>query len=112
MEPADEKKDLLEWNVAIIGADDAWDMGYDGSGIVVGNIDTGVRYTHEALRDNYRGASSGHDYNWFDPNGNPEPFDNNGHGTHTMGTIAGSTASGVGVAPGSTWIAAKGCASS
>lgn len=38
------------------------------------------------------------------------PCDNNGHGTHTMGTMAGK--GGVGVAPGATWIAAKGCESS
>ena len=37
------------------------------------------------------------------------PFDNNGHGTHTMGTIAGSEDFGIGVAPGVKWIAAKGC---
>jgi len=39
-----------------------------------------------------------------------EPGDQNGHGTHTMGTIVGSETSGVGVAPGAQWIASKGCA--
>ncbi len=38
-----------------------------------------------------------------------EPYDNQGHGTHTMGTIVGDMKYGFGVAPGAKWIAAKGC---
>ena len=46
--------------------------------------------------------------------GNPSlaPCDNNGHGTHTMGTMVGDDGDGanqIGVAPGAKWIAAKGC---
>ncbi|CAG7717054.1 unnamed protein product, partial [Allacma fusca] len=37
-------------------------MGYRGEGAVVATIDTGVRGTHEALRDNYRRQNG-----WFDP---------------------------------------------
>ena len=39
------------------------------------------------------------------------PCDNNGHGTHTMGTMVGDDggANQIGVAPGAKWIAAKGC---
>ncbi|MFE4953925.1 S8 family serine peptidase [Streptomyces sp. NPDC056653] len=72
---------------------------------------------HPALVGNYRGnngdGSFTHDYNWYDPTGQcttSAPCDNNGHGTHTMGTMVG--AGGVGVAPGAKWIAAKGCESS
>jgi hypothetical protein len=110
----------IEWNVAIIGADDVWATGNTGEGIVVANIDTGVRYTHEALVDQYRGnngdGSFDHDYSWWDPNGNlGAPGDNVGHGTHTMGTMVGGDGPGpfgndIGVAPGARWIAAKGCA--
>jgi len=90
------------------------------------------RETHVTLLDNYRGYLGNnqfsHDYNWYDPKEfqNDEwwcggwecspadccldtPFDPIGHGTHTMGTIAGSEGSGIGVAPGVKWIAAKGC---
>jgi len=71
--------------------------------VVVSSIDTGVRPTHECLRDGLRA-----DYNWFDPYvGSATPNDGNGHGTHTMGTIAGT--GGTGVAPRSKWIACKGC---
>lgn len=103
-----------DWNVEIIRAPAVWNV-TQGEGITVAGIDTGVRYTHQALIDSYRGNNGGsfdHDYNWFDPRGQRVPFDNNGHGTHTMGTICGSEASGVGVAPKARWIAAKGCASS
>src|SRR5258705_2300893 len=109
-----------EWGVAKIGADQVWAEGITGSGIVVSSIDTGVDFTHPALVGNYRGnnhdGSFSHDYNWWDPSGScpGEPCDNVGHGTHTMGTIAGGDGPGpftpdTGVAPGAEWITAKGC---
>ncbi|GAA1739301.1 hypothetical protein GCM10009809_38430 [Isoptericola hypogeus] len=103
-----------EWGVADIKADQVWST-YDdrGEGIVIANIDSGVQYDHPALVDSYRGnlgdGTFDHDYNFYDPTGTcgDTPCDNNGHGTHTMGTMVG--ADGIGVAPGATWIAAKGC---
>jgi hypothetical protein len=108
-----------EWGVAKIGAPAVWAEGITGQGVVVATIDTGVDYTHEALVQQYRGnnhdGSFSHDYNWWDPTGicDGAPCDNAGHGTHTMGTIAGGDGDGplpdIGVAPGVRWIAAKGC---
>ena len=109
-----------EWGVDKIGADEAWASGVTGGGIVVGNIDTGVEYTHPALVNQYRGnngdGSFTHDHNWWDPSGicGDEPCDNVFHGTHTMGTMVGGDGPGpftpdIGVAPGAKWIAAKGC---
>ena len=106
-----EKADL-EWNIKITAADKVWQQAdVTGQGVVVGTIDTGVRHTHEAMRDHYRGA----DHSWFDaegtepprwPNGPSEtPFDNNGHGTHVAGTLSGTH--GIGVAPGADWITCK-----
>lgn len=112
--------DGVEWGVASINADDVWStFGVRGEGIVVANIDTGVDAGHPALAAAYRGnLGSGvldHDHSWFDPSGvcpRPAPCDNNGHGTHTMGTMVGSAGlNQVGVAPGARWIAAKGCES-
>ena len=98
---------VLEWGVGQINAPQAWEKGFTGEGIVVSNIDTGVRYTHEALVAGWRGEA----YGWFDPYlGTPTPNDQNVHGTHTMGSIAGRN--GTGVAQGATWIACKGCDSS
>jgi subtilisin family serine protease len=107
------------WGVTKIGAEDVWAEGVLGSGVVVANIDTGVDYTHEALVEQYRGNLGGsfdHNYSWWDPTGicGDEPCDNAEHGTHTMGTMVGGDGPGpftpdIGVAPGATWIAAKGC---
>ncbi|MEU9856277.1 S8 family serine peptidase [Streptomyces sp. NPDC047974] len=107
----------VEWGIDDIRADEVWAQYADrGEGIVIANIDSGVQGSHPALQSSYRGwngSTAVHDYNWFDPTGvctTGAPCDNNGHGTHTMGTMVGS--GGIGVAPGATWIAAKGCESS
>lgn len=51
---------VLEWGVDKVRAPAAWDAGWTGAGVVVSSIDTGVRYTHVALRDNYRT-----EYGWY-----------------------------------------------
>jgi subtilisin family serine protease len=108
------------WGLDRIRAPLVWgDWGVKGQGIIVANIDTGVYITHTALLQGYRGWSPGglsHDYNWFDPTARPytSPNDPVGHGTHTMGTIAGRAAASemaIGVAPAARWIAARGCIS-
>ena len=112
---------VTEWGLDAINAPDVWeDFGVRGEGIVVANVDTGVQFDHPALVAQYRGNNGDgtfdHNYNWFDPSevcGHPSdvPCDNNGHGTHTMGTMVGDDGAGnqIGVAPGARWIAAKGC---
>ncbi|WP_062238238.1 S8 family peptidase [Fictibacillus sp. FJAT-27399] len=106
----------VEWNIDRVGAPQAWNMGIDGSGTVVANIDTGVQWDHPALKEKYRGynASNGsvnHEFNWFDATaGRAAPYDDNNHGTHTMGTMVGGEPNGnnqIGVAPGAKWIAVK-----
>ncbi|HZN73121.1 MAG TPA: S8 family serine peptidase [Micromonosporaceae bacterium] len=114
--------DGIEWNVDRINAPRVWsEIGVRGEGIVVANIDTGVQYDHAAVRSQYRGrngdGSYDHNYSWFDPAqvcATAAPCDNNGHGTHTMGTMVGDDGGDnkIGVAPGARWIAAKGCESS
>ena len=110
----------VEWNISNIEAPRVWsEFGVRGEGVVVANIDSGVQFDHPALVASYRGnTGSGfdHNYNWFDPAQvcpEPAPCDNNGHGTHTMGTMVGDDGAGnqIGVAPGAKWIAAKGCES-
>ncbi len=103
----------VEWNITAVGAPSVWERGVDGSGIVVAGADTGVDWTHPALRSKYRGASEGaasHDYNWYDPwNGTPAPWDDVGHGTYTLGTAVGAdgTENRIGMAPGAKWIACR-----
>jgi subtilisin family serine protease len=94
----------VQWNISMIGADKVWDkFGARGGGIVVGQSDSGVDGSHPAIHDRYRGVTQGDDYNWFDPwDGTTSPNDENGHGTHTLGTILGNN--GIGVAPEAQWI--------
>jgi subtilisin family serine protease len=72
-----------EPGLARVKAPEAWALGYEGQGVVVAGADTGVRFTHTALRNQYRGwggapETSSHDYNWHDaihiPNWPPEPL--------------------------------------
>ncbi|CAG7725153.1 unnamed protein product [Allacma fusca] len=91
-----------QWGVAAIRAPEVWASGNAGSGVVVATIDTGVRGTHEALRDGFRKEKG-----WYDPiYGTLAPTDVDGHGTHVTGTIVGRTL-GIGVAPGAQWIACR-----
>jgi subtilisin family serine protease len=103
--PKSEMNPLAELGIERIQAHLVWSqLGNNGAGAVVANIDTGVRGTHETLRNNFLGS-----YGWFDPGFSTQiPDDRNGHGTHTMGTIAGGL--GIGVAPGAKWAACRGCA--
>ncbi|HYP19107.1 MAG TPA: S8 family serine peptidase, partial [Chloroflexia bacterium] len=108
-----------EWNVERVNAPEAWAMGYDGTGVTVGSLDSGTRWTHEALKSRYRGwngATADHNHNWWDPiAGQGAPYDGDGHGTHTMGTILGIDVEPgddihIGVAPGAKWISSNGIA--
>lgn len=103
---------LNQWGVVNVNAPAAWARGFTGTGVVIGNIDTGARHTHVALAPTYRGniAGENHNYNWRAPTGNDAiPSDTNGHGTHCIGTHSGTQ--GLGVAPNSRWIACRGCSS-
>jgi hypothetical protein len=69
-------------------------------------MDTGVDVQHPDLAPRWRGGTN----SWFDPNGqHAAPYDDDGHGTQTMGLLVGGSAGGsaIGVAPGATWIAVK-----
>ncbi len=94
------------WGLEMMEVPRVWDeLGVRGAGIVVGQSDSGVDASHPALADGYRGAIMGSDdYNWLDPwYGKPQPYDLNGHGTHTLGTVLGNQ--DIGVAPDATWFA-------
>ncbi|MFI2650398.1 S8 family serine peptidase [Micromonospora fulviviridis] len=93
----------LKESVPQVGAPEAWAAGYDGSGVTVAVLDTGVDATHPDLVDQVDEKVS------FVPG--EDTSDVNGHGTHVASTIAGTgAASGganKGVAPGADLIVGK-----
>ncbi len=103
----DEFFTTVTWGLSAMEVPKAWEA-FDtrGEGIIIGNADSGVDWQHPDLQSNYLGAAGNHDYHWFDPwEGTTEPTDSGGHGTHTAGSSFG--ASGIGVAPGASWIACR-----
>jgi subtilisin len=92
------------WGADLVKAPEVWAQGYTGKGVVVAVIDTGVDYNHEDLKNNIwtntkEIAGNGIDddgngyiddnYGWNFADKNNNTLDNNGHGTHVSGTIAG-----------------------
>lgn len=117
-----ENPEGVEWNIAKVNADDVWALGYTGQGAVIAGQDTGYDWDHPALKNQYRGwngTTADHNYSWHDAIhsavGNScgfnliEPCDDNGHGTHTMGTMVGDDggANQIGMAPGARWIGCR-----
>ena len=113
--------DTAEWGVLNVNAPAVWALGFTGQGMVVANEDTGMRWSHNALKPKYRGwngTTADHNFNWHDsihsgggscgPNA-VEPCDDSGHGTHTTGTTVGDDGTGnqIGVAPGAKWIGCR-----
>ena len=113
--------DTVEWNIDKINAPAVWQMGFDGTGVVVAGQDTGYDWDHPALIDKYRGwngANADHNYAWHDAihsgggvcgADSAVPCDDHNHGTHTMGTMVGDDGVGnqIGVAPGAQWIGCR-----
>src|SRR5436190_288027 len=112
----------IEPGITYTHAPDVWALGFNGQNIVVASADTGVRWTHNALKPHYRGwngVTADHNYNWHDsihnsvgnPCGNDSPFpcDDYFHGSHTTGTAIGDDGAGnqIGMAPGAKWIGCR-----
>jgi len=88
------------WGIAKIKADETWSDHRGGKEFVVAVIDTGVDYNHEDLSFNM----------WRNPNPTQDdivgfdfihndglPYDDQGHGTHTSGTVGAVGGNGKGV---------------
>jgi serine protease AprX len=114
--------EAVESGITYTHAPQVWAMGFTGQGAVVGGADTGYLWSHNALKPHYRGwngATADHNFNWHDSihnsAGNPcgndstQPCDDDGHGTHTVGTATGDDGAGnqIGMAPGAKWIGCR-----
>jgi serine protease AprX len=112
----------IEPGISYTHAPSVWAEGFTGQNIVIASADTGVRWTHNALKPHYRGwngVTADHNFNWHDsihdsvgnPCGNDSPFpcDDFFHGSHTTGTAIGDdgVTNQIGMAPGAKWIACR-----
>jgi subtilisin family serine protease len=94
-------------NLTVINAPKVWSsLGSRGAGVTVAIIDTGIDYMHEALGKGF-GPGFKVKGGWDFVNNDADPMDDNGHGTHVAGIVAGQSDTITGVAPDVTLIAYK-----
>jgi subtilisin family serine protease len=97
-------------------------MGYNGAGVGIAVIDSGISQFHDDLTAGYlaNGNPSPTSYPYADQrvsmfvdfvNGRTQPYDDNGHGTHVSGIIAGngrdSSGQKEGIAPAASLVSLK-----
>ncbi|MGK7922549.1 MAG: S8 family serine peptidase [Trichodesmium sp.] len=92
-----------QWGLDLVKAPEVWHQGFQGDGIVVAVIDSGVDYTHPELTgqiwknsneipnnniDDDRNGYVDDVQGWDFVNNDNDPMDEEDHGTHIAGTIA------------------------
>ncbi len=94
--PGDDPLSSQQWDMVQIHAPEARAINGGSPSVVVGDIDTGLDYTHPDLAANVDFADSVSCVSGV-PDTTPAAWnDDNGHGTHTAGTIAAAR-NGIGI---------------
>ena len=97
-------------NITQVNADQVWELGYTGQGVVIAVIDSGVNYNHLDLADHLWDGGEEFPHHGYDVvNDDNDPMDDKGHGTHCAGTVLGDGTAGslTGMAPDATLMCVK-----
>jgi subtilisin family serine protease len=94
--PGSDSLSGRQWDMDQIHAPEARAINGGSPSIIVGDIDTGLDYTHPDLAANVDDASSANCVGGVAVQGKVAANDDNGHGTHTAGTIAAAK-NGIGI---------------
>src|SRR5256712_11177886 len=86
----------LQWDMIQIHTPEAHAITGGSPSVLVGDIDTGLDYTHPDLAPNVDDSNSVNCVSGVPVPGKVAANDDNGHGTHTAGTIA-AAANGIGI---------------
>jgi thermitase len=89
--PNDPYFSTQQWGPQKVQAPAAWDITRGSSSVRIAIVDTGVQYNHPDLSGK---VVLGHDY----VDGDNDPYDGNGHGTHCAGIAAAVTNNSTGIA--------------
>jgi subtilisin family serine protease len=110
-EPAESGNEYVHFD-ALTGADLMWDEGFNGSGVTIAILDSGVDGDHPDLANNLIGFKDFiNDQDDMNPSDGIDAYDDNGHGTACAWNALGDgTASGgvlKGAAPGASLLGIK-----
>jgi len=107
--PASDTRETTP-NITKVKADQVWELGYTGAGVVVAVVDSGVNYNHLDLADHLWDGGEEFPHHGYDiVNDDNDPMDDKGHGTHCAGTVLGDGTAGslTGMAPEATLMCVK-----
>lgn len=102
--------DYIAPNIRQVNADQVWELGNKGQGVVVAVIDTGVNYNHVDIANHlWDGGEEFPNHGYDVYNFDDDPMDDNGHGTHCAGIVCGDGTAwlATGVAPEATLMCVK-----
>jgi len=94
--PGSDTLSGLQWDMIQIHAPEARAITGGSRSVLVGDIDTGLDYTHPDLAPNVDDSNSVNCVSGAPVQGKVAANDDNGHGTHTAGTIA-AVKNGIGI---------------
>lgn len=111
-QPVDTRENA--WHVDKVNAPAVWNYngstGYNGDGVIVAVVDSGVDYNHVDIANSmWDGGANYPNHGWDMCHDDNDPMDDYCHGTHVAGIIAGQGNAGTqtGIAPGAKIMAVK-----